>query len=68
MNDERIEVTTDDGEIVGCYVGDRVINPIRGISGTIVGLGDAPNTVRIKVDETGESFDVEASNFQDYWE
>ena len=65
---ERIEVITDDGEIVGCYVGDSVIHPIRGISGTIVGLGDAPNTVRIKVNETGESFDVEASNFQSDWE
>ena len=65
---DRIELTLSDGEILGCYVGDHVTHNLRGISGTIVGLGDTANTVKIKLDDTGETAEVTAENFQDYWE
>ena len=64
---KRFELTTVDGEIIGFYAGDRVTHNIRGLTGTIVGIGDA-NTVRLKLDGDDNTTDVSLENFLDYWE
>ncbi len=63
---DRIEVTTTDGEVVGCCIGDQFTNPIRGISGVVTGYGDN-NSVRLTLND-GRTFDVPADNFLYDWE
>ena len=65
MKNKRIDVTCSDGEIVGCYVGDKLTNPITGVSGTVIG-GVASN-VQLRLDFTKKIVTIPADKLQ-YWE
>ena len=65
MKNKRIDVTCSDGEIVGCYVGDKLTNPITGVSGTVIGGGASNVQLRLKL--TKKIVTIPADKLQ-YWE
>ena len=64
---DRIEVTTTDGEVIGCYIGDRLTHQIFGVSGVILGAKD--NKVQLRPDGHQDvEIEITADNLQSYWE
>ena len=64
--ENRIEVVCADGEIVGCYIGDRLTHELSGNTGIVIGVND--NKVRLRLDGRADEIEISAENLLQHWE